>query len=109
MVLGNTFLLAAESLRGRFRRKLATMFLRNAPLVAAVAVKTPKYSGRADWEAFHAQFELLADAGGWTVETKARDRPTRFGVWRSWRGLERNWFGLSQDVGGRSGTVRSGR
>ena len=32
--------------------------------VAAVSVKTPKYSGRADWEAFHAQFELLPDAGG---------------------------------------------
>ena len=37
--------------------------------VAAVAVKTAKYSGRTDWEAFHAQFALLADAGGWTVET----------------------------------------
>ena len=39
--------------------------------VAAVSVKTAKYSGRADWEALHAQFELLADAGGWTVEAKA--------------------------------------
>ena len=39
--------------------------------VAAASVKTPKYSGRSDWEAFHAQFELLADAGGWTVEAKA--------------------------------------
>ena len=39
--------------------------------VSAVSVKTPKYSGRSDWEAFHAQFELLADAGGWTVEAKA--------------------------------------
>ena len=34
-----------------------------------MAVKTAKYSGRTDWEAFHAQFALLADAGGWTVET----------------------------------------
>lgn len=34
-------------------------------------VKTPKYSGKAGWEAFHAQFELLAQAEGWTTETKA--------------------------------------
>ena len=33
MVLGNTFLLAAESLRGRLPRKLATMLLGYAPLV----------------------------------------------------------------------------
>ncbi|XP_034087560.1 trichohyalin-like [Gymnodraco acuticeps] len=38
---------------------------------AAGSVKTPKFSGKADWEAFHAQFELLAHAGGWSVETKA--------------------------------------
>lgn len=36
-----------------------------------VPIKTPKYSGKADWEAFYAQFELLAHAGGWSVETKA--------------------------------------
>lgn len=34
-------------------------------------VKTPKYNGRADWEAFHAQFELLARAAGWSVDVKA--------------------------------------
>ncbi|XP_034073597.1 golgin subfamily A member 3-like isoform X2 [Gymnodraco acuticeps] len=38
---------------------------------AAGSVKTPKFSGKADWKAFHAQFELLAHAGGWSVETKA--------------------------------------
>ncbi|XP_034093786.1 uncharacterized protein LOC117560826 isoform X1 [Gymnodraco acuticeps] len=38
---------------------------------AAGSVKTPKFSGKADWEAFHAQFELLAHAGGWSVDTKA--------------------------------------
>lgn len=35
------------------------------------SIKTPKYSGKADWEAFHAQFELLAHAGGWSEEMKA--------------------------------------
>lgn len=40
-------------------------------VAAAASVKTPKYSGRSDWEAFHAQFELLAHAGGWSIETKA--------------------------------------
>ena len=34
-------------------------------------VKTPKYSGKADWEAFHAQFELLARAAGWSEDRKA--------------------------------------
>ncbi|KAK7896492.1 hypothetical protein WMY93_021817 [Mugilogobius chulae] len=34
-------------------------------------VKTPKYSGKADWDAFHAQFELLARAAGWSVKVKA--------------------------------------
>ena len=41
------------------------------PVAAAASVKTPKYSGKADWAAFHAQFELLAHAGGWSIETKA--------------------------------------
>lgn len=36
-----------------------------------VQVKTPKYSGKADWEAFHAQFELLARAAGWSEDIKA--------------------------------------
>uniref|UniRef100_A0AAV2LHA2 CCHC-type domain-containing protein n=1 Tax=Knipowitschia caucasica TaxID=637954 RepID=A0AAV2LHA2_KNICA len=31
-------------------------------------VKTPKYSGKADWEAFYAQFELLAGAAGCPAE-----------------------------------------
>ena len=34
-------------------------------------MKTPKYSGKTDWEAFHAQFELLAKAAAWPVDTKA--------------------------------------
>ncbi|KAK5902722.1 hypothetical protein CesoFtcFv8_007954 [Champsocephalus esox] len=38
------------------------------PVAAAASVKTPKYSGKADWEIFHAQFELLAHAGGWSIE-----------------------------------------
>ena len=39
--------------------------------VSVTSVKTPKYSGRSDWEAFHAQFELLAHAVGWSTEAKA--------------------------------------
>ena len=35
------------------------------------SVKTPKYGGKSDWEAFHAQFELLAHAGEWTEREKA--------------------------------------
>ena len=38
---------------------------------ASVSVKTPKYSGKADWEAFHAQFELLAHFRGWSDEERA--------------------------------------
>lgn len=34
-------------------------------------VKTLKFSGKADWEAFHAQFELLAQAVAWPDTTKA--------------------------------------
>lgn len=34
-------------------------------------MKTPKYSGKADWDAFHAQFELLSNAAGWSGEVKA--------------------------------------
>lgn len=34
-------------------------------------VKMPKHSGRADWEAFHAQFELLARAAGLSEDVKA--------------------------------------
>ena len=34
-------------------------------------VKTPKYSGKANWEAYHAQFELLAQAAGWSGKKKA--------------------------------------
>lgn len=32
-------------------------------LSGQLQAKTPKYSGKADWEAFHARFELLARAG----------------------------------------------
>jgi len=39
--------------------------------VAGPAVKTQKYSGRSDWEAFHTQFELLAHAAGWSMEAKS--------------------------------------
>ena len=41
------------------------------PSASITSVKTPKYSGRSDWEAFHAQFELLAHAEGWSTEAKA--------------------------------------
>lgn len=34
-------------------------------------VKTPRYDGKADWEAFHAQFELQARASRWSTEVKA--------------------------------------
>lgn len=40
-------------------------------LGSQLQVKTPKYSGKADWEAFHAQFELLARAAGWSEDMKA--------------------------------------
>ena len=39
--------------------------------VVVSSVKTPRYAGRSDWEAFLAQFELLAQAEGWSVEKKA--------------------------------------
>ena len=42
-------------------------FLTSSP----VSIKTPRYTGKADWEAFHTQFELLADASGWSVKVKA--------------------------------------
>ena len=42
-------------------------FLTSSP----VSIKKPRYTGKADWEAFHAQFELLADAAGWSVKVKA--------------------------------------
>ena len=35
------------------------------------SMKTPRYDGKASWEAFHAQFELLAQAGKWCTEEKA--------------------------------------
>lgn len=40
-------------------------------LTVGVTVKTPKYSGRSDWEAFLAQYELLAQAEGWSMDTRA--------------------------------------
>lgn len=43
----------------------------NAQPSSACTVKTPKYTGNSDWEAFHAQFELLADARRWTAGDKA--------------------------------------
>ena len=39
--------------------------------VTASSVKTPKYDGKVSWEAFHAQFELLAKSQNWSQETKA--------------------------------------
>ena len=41
------------------------------PCCNQIQVKTPKFSGKADWEAFHAQFELLAKAAGWSENSKA--------------------------------------
>lgn len=41
------------------------------PLCDQPQMKTPKYSGKADWEAFYAQFELLARAAGWSEDIKA--------------------------------------
>ncbi|KAG7496361.1 hypothetical protein JOB18_017623 [Solea senegalensis] len=38
---------------------------------APVNVKTPKFNGKTAWEVFIAQFELLADAVGWTDEHRA--------------------------------------
>ncbi|KAJ8387533.1 hypothetical protein AAFF_G00152290 [Aldrovandia affinis] len=38
---------------------------------SSARVKTPKFSGKSDWEAFHAQFELLARAEGWSTDDKA--------------------------------------
>ena len=35
------------------------------------SMKTPRYDGKANWEAFQAQFELLAKAGRWSAEEKA--------------------------------------
>lgn len=37
----------------------------------AAQLKTPKYAGTSEWEAFHAQFELLARARGWTKQEQA--------------------------------------
>lgn len=36
-----------------------------------LAIKTPRFSGKTDWDAFKAQFELLADAAGWSEKHKA--------------------------------------
>ena len=35
------------------------------------SMKTPRYGGKANWEAFHAQFELLAQAAVWSTKEKA--------------------------------------
>lgn len=44
----------------------------STPQVAlGAAVKTPKYSGRSDWEAFLSHFELLVQAEGWSMDTRA--------------------------------------
>lgn len=40
-------------------------------MATANSVKTPKYNGKVSWEAFHAQFELLARSQRWSTETKA--------------------------------------
>ena len=42
-----------------------------SPPASAASVKTPKYTGSSDWEAFHAQFELLAVARRWGSGDKA--------------------------------------
>ena len=38
---------------------------------SAASVKTPKYTAGSNWEAFHAQFELLASARRWEARDKA--------------------------------------
>ncbi|KAJ7989378.1 hypothetical protein DPEC_G00303910 [Dallia pectoralis] len=39
--------------------------------LATVAVKPPKFNGQGKWKVFFTQFELLANAGRWSDETKA--------------------------------------
>lgn len=40
-------------------------------VVSGSTIKTPRYGGKMDWEAFHAQFELLAGAAGWRIDEMA--------------------------------------
>lgn len=40
--------------------------------LAKVAVKPPKFNGKGKWEVFFTQFELLAGAGRWSNDTKAK-------------------------------------
>ena len=55
-----------------FRRENAQPVWQNGGAHAYRAPsKTQKYSGKADWQAFHAQFELLLLAAGWSVSDKA--------------------------------------
>ena len=39
--------------------------------VASPVAKISRFDGKADWDCFHAQFELLANAAGWTTNVKA--------------------------------------
>ena len=41
------------------------------PKGTVTSVKTAKYNGKVSWEAFHAQFELLAKAQNWSLDAKA--------------------------------------
>ena len=50
--------------------RAAAARITNAKL-APPSMKTPRYDGKADWEAFHAQFELLARVGKWSTEVNA--------------------------------------
>lgn len=54
-----------------FTRGVGSDYTPRLELSPAHAIKTPKYDGKADWEAFHAQFELLARAARWSTEEKA--------------------------------------
>lgn len=50
---------------------------------------TPKFSGKPDWEAFHAQFELLAHVGNWSEDCKALELAIHeFVLHHSWRSTE---------------------
>ncbi|XP_010793873.1 uncharacterized protein [Notothenia coriiceps] len=55
---------SSAAFRAKTKRDVNNNGGAHQPVAAAASVKTPKYSGKADWEAFHAQFELLAHAGG---------------------------------------------
>lgn len=62
---------AAHSIDGRAPRRGPVATRSDDVDVAPLSVKTPRYDGKADWEAFHAQFEILSRANNWSNEAKA--------------------------------------